>query len=78
MQHELSLHPTSLVKWRHWAGVDRLSELLQETIAVAVRENESLQMLLALCSRLHAQQPTDKGNRNVIPSSRETFSGATH
>lgn len=40
MQHELPLHPTSLVKWRHRAGAERLAELLQETIALALREKE--------------------------------------
>lgn len=38
MQHEAPLHPTSLVKWRQRAGAERLAELLQETIALAVRE----------------------------------------
>lgn len=38
MQHELPLHPTSLVKWRQRLGVERLAELLKETIALAVRE----------------------------------------
>ena len=38
MQHELPLHPTSLVKWRHRVGADRLAELLKETLAFAVRE----------------------------------------
>lgn len=38
MQHELPLHPTSLVKWRKRVGTERLQELLQETIALAVRE----------------------------------------
>jgi IS5 family transposase len=37
-QHELPLHPTSLVKWRHRMGAERLAELLQETIALALRE----------------------------------------
>lgn len=40
MQHELPLHPTSLVKWRKRVGVGRLQELLQETIALAVREKQ--------------------------------------
>jgi IS5 family transposase len=40
MQHELPLHPTSLVKWRGRVGVERLLELLQETIALAVREKQ--------------------------------------
>jgi IS5 family transposase len=38
MQHELPLHPTSLVKWRQRLGPERLPELLKETIALAVRE----------------------------------------
>ena len=37
-QHELPLHPTSLVKWRQRMGAERLLELLQETIALALRE----------------------------------------
>ncbi len=40
MQHELPLHPTSLVKWRKRVGVEKLLELLQETIALAVREKQ--------------------------------------
>lgn len=38
MQHEMPLHPTSLVKWRQRVGVEKLVELLKETIALAVRE----------------------------------------
>jgi len=38
MQHELPLHPTSMAKWRKRVGVEKLALLLQETIAVAVRE----------------------------------------
>lgn len=37
-QHELPLHPTSLVKWRQRMGAERLQELLQETISLALRE----------------------------------------
>lgn len=40
MQHELPIHPTSLVKWRQRVGAERLVELLQETIALALREQE--------------------------------------
>jgi IS5 family transposase len=40
MQHALPLHPTSLVKWRQRVGVEKLAELLQETIALAVREKQ--------------------------------------
>jgi transposase, IS5 family len=39
-QHELPLHSTSLVKWRQRMGAERLAELLQETIALALREKE--------------------------------------
>ncbi len=39
-QHELPLHPTSLVKWRQRMGAERLAELLQETIALALREKK--------------------------------------
>lgn len=35
LQHELPLHPTSLVKWRHRVG-DKLNVLLEETIKVAL------------------------------------------
>lgn len=38
MQHDLPLHPTSLVKWRNRVGAERLIELLQETISLAMRE----------------------------------------
>jgi IS5 family transposase len=38
LQHELPLHPTSLVKWRRRVGAERLAELLKETIALAVKE----------------------------------------
>ena len=40
MQHELPLHPTSLVKWRKRVGMEKLQELLQETIALALREKQ--------------------------------------
>lgn len=40
MQHEVPIHSTSLVKWRQRAGAERLAALLQETIAIAVREKE--------------------------------------
>jgi transposase, IS5 family len=35
LQHELPLHPTSLIKWRHRVG-DKLEALLEETIQVAM------------------------------------------
>ena len=40
MQHEAPLHPTSLVKWRQRVGAERLTLLLEETIARAVAEKE--------------------------------------
>jgi IS5 family transposase len=40
MQHELPLHPTSLVKWRKRVGTEKPQELLQETIALAIREKQ--------------------------------------
>jgi IS5 family transposase len=38
MQHELPIHPTSLVKWRKRIGAEKLGELLKETLALALRE----------------------------------------
>lgn len=40
MQHEAPIHPTSLTKWRNRVGANRLAELLQETLDVAVREKQ--------------------------------------
>jgi len=40
MQHEKPLHPTSMVTWRKRVGAEKLNELLQETIALAVREKQ--------------------------------------
>jgi IS5 family transposase len=38
MQHACPIHPTSMTKWRHRVGAERLEKLLEETIALAVRE----------------------------------------
>ncbi len=38
MQHECPIHPTSMTKWRNRVGAERLEALLNETIALAVRE----------------------------------------
>lgn len=38
MQHECPIHPTSMTRWRHRVGEDRLALLLAETINLAVRE----------------------------------------
>ena len=40
MQHELPLHPTTMTKWRKRVGADKLAMLLQETIALAMREKQ--------------------------------------
>ncbi len=40
MQHEMPLHPTALVKWRTRVGAEKLALLLQETIALALREKQ--------------------------------------
>jgi len=47
MQHELPLHPTSLTKWRQRVGAEKLGSLLQETIALAVREKQVTKQELA-------------------------------
>lgn len=47
MQHELPLHPTSLTKWRQRVGADKLGELLGETLALALRENQVTEQELA-------------------------------
>jgi IS5 family transposase len=38
MQHECPIHPTSMTKWRHRVGADRLGAMLAQTIDVAVRQ----------------------------------------
>lgn len=38
MEHACPIHPTSMTKWRNRVGAERLTELLKETIALAVRE----------------------------------------
>jgi len=40
MQHDCPIHPTSMTKWRNRVGVERLEELLKETIRLAVREKQ--------------------------------------
>lgn len=47
MQHEVPLHPTSLTKWRQRVGAEQLAELLQETIALALREKQTTKRELA-------------------------------
>jgi len=42
MQHELPLHPASPVEWRKRVVIERLQELLQEAVALAVREKQVL------------------------------------
>lgn len=38
MQHEVPLHSTSLTKWRQRVGAEKLNDMLQETILLAVDE----------------------------------------
>jgi transposase, IS5 family len=40
MQHELPIHPTSLVKWRQRVGAERLEVLLAETIRLALERRQ--------------------------------------
>jgi len=40
MQHESPLHPTSMTKWRNRVGEEKMIELLQETISMAMREKQ--------------------------------------
>lgn len=40
MQHDVPLHPTSMTKWRQRVGEDKLRVLLEETVAIAVREKQ--------------------------------------
>jgi IS5 family transposase len=47
MQHEVPLHPTSLTKWRQRVGAEKLVEMLQETVALAVREKQVTKRELA-------------------------------
>ncbi len=47
MQHEVPLHPTSLTKWRGRVGADKLAELLEETVALALREQQVTKRELA-------------------------------
>lgn len=41
MQHEPPIHPTSLTKWRNRVGADKLAQLIEETVAVALREKHT-------------------------------------
>ena len=40
MQHKVPLHPTSLTKWRQRVGAEKLAEMLQETISLALCEKQ--------------------------------------
>jgi len=40
MQHEFPIHPTSMVKWRHRVGAERMEILLKETLYTAMREKQ--------------------------------------
>ncbi len=47
MQHELPLHSTSLTKWRQRVGAEKLAELIQETITLALSEQQITKRELA-------------------------------
>jgi IS5 family transposase len=47
MQHEVPLHPTSLTKWRQRVGAEKLAEMLQETISLALCEKQITKRELA-------------------------------
>ena len=47
MQHEVPLHPTSLTKWRQRIGAEKLAGMLEETIALALREKQVTKKELA-------------------------------
>ncbi len=47
MQHDLPLHSTSLTKWRQRVGAEKLAEMLTETIALALREQQVTKRELA-------------------------------
>ena len=38
MQHKLPIHPTSMTKWRQRIGPGKLSEMLKQTVTVAVQQ----------------------------------------
>lgn len=40
MQHQFPIHPTSMVKWRHRVGAERMEILLKETLSTAMREKQ--------------------------------------
>ena len=47
MQHDVPLHSTSLTKWRQRVGAEKLAEMLQETVALAVRAKQVTKRELA-------------------------------
>ncbi len=47
MQHEVPLHSTSLTKWRQRVGAEKLAGMLEETIALALREKQVTKKELA-------------------------------
>ena len=40
MQHQFPIHPTSMVKWRHRVGAERMEIMLKETLSTAIREKQ--------------------------------------
>lgn len=47
MQHQVPLHPTSLTKWRQRVDAEQLAVMLEETIALALREQQTTRQELA-------------------------------
>ena len=47
MPHEVPLHSTSLTKWRQRVGAERLAILLEETVAIAVKDKHIAKKELA-------------------------------
>jgi hypothetical protein len=82
MQHDVPLHSTSLTKWRQRVGVEKLVELLQETIALAVREKHVTKQELARVNvdttvqEKNITHPTDEaaphGDHQVGPRGQES------
>ncbi len=60
MQHDPPIHPTSLVKWRQRVGAERLTELIAETIDVALREKQVQPRELE-----HVNVDTTVGEKNI-------------
>jgi len=47
MQHKPPIHPTSMTKWRNRVGAEKLAKLIDETVALALREKHTTKKELA-------------------------------